>query len=308
MFNDTTGLVVVTGVSLVLLAIFRQLHGRRLPPGPPGLPLLGNLLQIPAQRVTDEYGSLVSLNVAGNTLILVGDMKTGKQLLEKQAAKHSARPVYHYFRTHVDPSHEYWALHPESESSDLARKLTMGVMSLVRAGKTEPLQEFEALINIQLLLDDGGKDWFEHMNRQHHERLTVLGLDTWAYALENSRTRATFDSHNMPPVRSGIPHRATADDIVEHKGQEYFIPRGSIIFPVAWAIEHDKTRFEDNDRFYPRHFLDEEGKLKPNYETSAFGFGRRRQFFPYFFLQVQVLTTGCEKYVLAFRSQNDHYG
>ncbi len=38
-------------------------------------------------------------------------------------------------------------------------------MSSVRAGLTEPLQEFESLLSLQALLDDGGKDWYRHLNR-----------------------------------------------------------------------------------------------------------------------------------------------
>lgn len=37
-------------------------------------------------------------------------------------------------------------------------------------------------------------------------------------------------------ARFGVPHRSTADDVVEYKGKEYFIPEGSIIFAVAWSV------------------------------------------------------------------------
>ncbi|KAG6907957.1 hypothetical protein DXG01_006745 [Tephrocybe rancida] len=78
-----------------------------------------------------------------------------------------------------------------------------------------------------------------------------------------------------PAARFGLPHQSIADDVIEYQGQEYFIPKGSVIFGVTWAIEHDGTRFESPDDFMPERFLDAEGKLKSNYETSAFGFGRR---------------------------------
>ncbi|KAJ7626214.1 cytochrome P450, partial [Roridomyces roridus] len=83
-----------------------------------------------------------------------------------------------------------------------------------------------------------------------------------------------------PSVRMGIPHQSTADDIVEYKGQEYFIPKGSIVYAVSWqvssAIEHDANYYEDPEEFRPERFLDDAGqKLKSGYETSAFGFGRR---------------------------------
>ncbi|KAG6823055.1 hypothetical protein H0H92_011569, partial [Tricholoma furcatifolium] len=78
-----------------------------------------------------------------------------------------------------------------------------------------------------------------------------------------------------PAVRFGLPHKATADDVIEYQEQAYFIPKGSVIFAVAWAIEHDQSKYEDHDRFLPERFLDDGGQLKSGYETSAFGFGRR---------------------------------
>ncbi|KAG6806532.1 hypothetical protein H0H92_010920, partial [Tricholoma furcatifolium] len=76
-------------------------------------------------------------------------------------------------------------------------------------------------------------------------------------------------------VRLGVPHFSVADDVIEYRGQEYFIPKGSTIFAVPWAIEHDQSVFKDHDRFMPERFLDSTGQLKPDYSTSAFGFGRR---------------------------------
>ncbi|KAJ6468880.1 cytochrome P450 [Mycena sanguinolenta] len=78
-----------------------------------------------------------------------------------------------------------------------------------------------------------------------------------------------------PAARCGVPHQSTADDVVEYKGKEYFIPKGSIIFPVSWAMEHAQERFGNPDLFQPERFLDDTNNLRVDYETSAFGFGRR---------------------------------
>ncbi|KAG5728140.1 Steroid 17-alpha-hydroxylase/17,20 lyase [Termitomyces sp. T112] len=426
----------VISISIFLMALgitylglrFKSRAGRRLPPGPSGLPLFGNIFQIPTthiatyfRRMIEKYGSLVSLNLAGYTVILVGDLKLTKELLEKHSAKHSSRPVLPYVRKHIDPSNDFWALSKECESHSLGRKLTARIMSLVRAGKTEPLHAYEAALNIQHLLDDGGKDWFHHMERVvlstvltavfgihcptgHEPELKELldllaettdivtptasiinifpfldlipgpmpwrtrahsfrkknnafyekvvdvaitgkasGMNTWAaffaredkpegdqrhlvrmfaYAAIETTTISlhtfvlacirypewiataqreidsvvgtdrfpTFKDRPFlpyvdaivretlrwrPAVRFGVPHRSSTDDMIEHQGEQYFIPKDSIIFAVTWAIEHDQSRFQDHDRFMPERFLDTEGKLELNYETSAFGFGRR---------------------------------
>ncbi|KNZ76276.1 Steroid 17-alpha-hydroxylase/17,20 lyase [Termitomyces sp. J132] len=365
------------------------------------------------RRMIREYGSLVSLNLAGYTVILVGDLKLSKELLEKRSAKNSSRPVLPYIRKHIDPNNDFWALSEECEPHSLGRKLTAKIMSLVRAGKTEPLHAYEAVLNIQHLLDDGGKDWFHHMERvvlstvltavfgihcpTGHEpelkelldllaetvdiatptasiinifpfldfipgpmpwrtraqsfrkqnnafyekvvddavtgkasemntyvfvskqvdveinrllsswaaffakedkpegdqrHLTTISLHTFVLAcirypewiataqreidsVVGTDRLPTFEDRPFLPYVDAIIRARTNSRIQFALGEQYFIPKDSIIFAVTWAIEHDQTRFQDHDRFMPERFLDTEGKLKPNYQTSAFGFGRR---------------------------------
>ncbi|XP_006457680.1 hypothetical protein AGABI2DRAFT_213191 [Agaricus bisporus var. bisporus H97] len=75
----------------------------------------------------------------------------------------------------------------------------------------------------------------------------------------------------LPPFPMTVPHVAEADDF--YKG--FFIPKGSIIYPNAWAMTHDKERYEDPDSFVPERFLTPDGKLDDNSRIMAFGFGRR---------------------------------
>ncbi|KAG6888628.1 hypothetical protein C0995_006872 [Termitomyces sp. Mi166 len=418
-----TALAVILFVALGL-SVHRQrpkANGvHKVPPGPPGVPLLGNLLDVPGthlatyfRKLLEEYGGIVSLNIVGLRFILIGDIKIAKELLEKRAAKYSSRPIWYYNRSHVDPNEAHWASIKEGQNHSIGRKLATGIMSTVRAGKTEPLQEFEATLNIQRLLGDEGTEWFHHMSLisassvfaagfgMHcptgqepdlKEILSLLdevvflmtptasivnalpfldrfpgpmpwrtraqafrrredaiykklideavtgkgsGMNTWAaeFARENKpegdqrflirgfvvaaiettavslqnfvlgcirypewiptaqkeidtvvgtdRLPSFKDRPFLPYVeaivraRFGVPHQSVADDVIEYQGQEYFIPEGSILFSVTWAIEHDQSRFKDHDRFMPERFLDAEGNLKLDYETSAFGFGRR---------------------------------
>ncbi|KAG6876152.1 hypothetical protein C0992_000662 [Termitomyces sp. T32_za158] len=76
---------------------------RKLPPGPKGLPILGSVLQVPSthlgtyfRNLLEEYGGLVSLNLAGFPIILIGDIKVAKDLLEKHSDRNSSRPFVPY--------------------------------------------------------------------------------------------------------------------------------------------------------------------------------------------------------------------
>ncbi|KAF5722024.1 oxidoreductase [Fusarium mundagurra] len=72
-----------------------------LPPGPKGLPLVGNLNDLPPPGVfeahhwlkfKDIYGPISSITVMGQTIIIVNNWKLASQLLDKRSAKHSSRP------------------------------------------------------------------------------------------------------------------------------------------------------------------------------------------------------------------------
>ncbi|KAJ5793144.1 uncharacterized protein N7503_009122 [Penicillium pulvis] len=73
----------------------------KLPPGPKGKPIIGNLLDLPAEgaqecthwlRHKELYGPLSSVTVLGQTVVIINDRELAVQILEKNSAKHSSRP------------------------------------------------------------------------------------------------------------------------------------------------------------------------------------------------------------------------
>ncbi|KDQ53889.1 hypothetical protein JAAARDRAFT_415809 [Jaapia argillacea MUCL 33604] len=76
----------------------RPRNGIPLPPGPPGLPFIGNLLDVPNNYMwlkfeehCKNYGDVVSLRVLGKTMILVGSAEAASELFEKRSSIYSDR-------------------------------------------------------------------------------------------------------------------------------------------------------------------------------------------------------------------------
>jgi hypothetical protein len=95
---------------LVLYSVYRLLQvGRRpkdFPPGPPTLPILGNIHLIPNenphlqfQAWAQEYGAIYSLMLGTKTMIVLNDDKVVKELLDRRSSIYSSRPDLYFGQT-----------------------------------------------------------------------------------------------------------------------------------------------------------------------------------------------------------------
>ena len=87
---------------VVVYGVFRMSQiGRRpkdIPPGPPTIPLLGNIHLMPArdahkqfQKWSQEYGPVYSLMLGTKTWIVISSDTANKELLDKRSAIYSDR-------------------------------------------------------------------------------------------------------------------------------------------------------------------------------------------------------------------------
>lgn len=93
--------LLVGGFALVLAIISYRYYAfrRKLPPGPPGIPILGNLREIPKThpwrthtQMHRKYGPIFSMVYGGNTVIYLGTYDIARELLEKRSNIYSSRP------------------------------------------------------------------------------------------------------------------------------------------------------------------------------------------------------------------------
>jgi hypothetical protein len=100
--------LVFTSVILAFVIVFFILgwaphskNGLPLPPGPKGLPILGNVNDMPNGDILechhwlqhkDCYGPISSVTVLGQTFVVINDPDIAFELLRDRSAIHSSRP------------------------------------------------------------------------------------------------------------------------------------------------------------------------------------------------------------------------
>ncbi|KAJ7622347.1 cytochrome P450 [Roridomyces roridus] len=97
--------LLLTALLATILALLLRKYGARedgLPPGPPTLPIIGNLHVFPKEyphfKFTEWakiYGGIYSLKIGPGTLVVVTDIAVVKELLEKRSLTTSDRPGSH---------------------------------------------------------------------------------------------------------------------------------------------------------------------------------------------------------------------
>ncbi|KAK7204567.1 putative cytochrome P450 oxidoreductase [Myxozyma melibiosi] len=105
---------ILTGVIILYLVVKILRSGRRdprMPPGPPTLPILGNVHQIPStglgkkfREFADTYGPVFSLKVGSQNVVVLSDRKSINAMIDKKGSIFSDRPIDYVtnFVTHGD--------------------------------------------------------------------------------------------------------------------------------------------------------------------------------------------------------------
>ncbi|KAI1845953.1 hypothetical protein JX266_008040 [Neoarthrinium moseri] len=160
------------GVGVVLTFLLARwvlgtLRPKGFPPGPPIIPGLGNLHQMPIQKPylkfhewAKQYGDIVGLKAGTGNLVLLNTPKLVHELFDKRGAVCSDRPHNHILTKHVftDPEEKSITILQYDDYYRRWRKSFQFILSAAGIKRLLPLLEAEAADLCRKFID-GGKDY-----------------------------------------------------------------------------------------------------------------------------------------------------
>ncbi|THU86337.1 cytochrome P450 [Dendrothele bispora CBS 962.96] len=167
-----TELLLLTGSLLIVLLYRLYRIGSRdstLPPGPPTVPLLGNIHVFPSQSIhlklsewARKYGDFYSLKMGPETFIILSSAKAVKELLDMRGPSTADRPAAYI----PEQVHEGYSLAfgRYSERWKLMRKTVHAILTPASVEETYPIQFAESVQLLYDLLHDP-KSHFQHVRR-----------------------------------------------------------------------------------------------------------------------------------------------
>ncbi|EXM21025.1 Cytochrome P450 [Fusarium oxysporum f. sp. vasinfectum] len=153
---------IVASLSFFLVKHIQQSKNPPLPPGPKGLPLLGNIRDLPPpgtlewphwQAHKEKYGPITSVSVLGQHFVILHDRQVIVDLLETQAIRSASRPKL-VFAGDIVGYDGVMGLMPYNRTFRMHRKLTATQVSSKSITRFEPIQELEILRLLKRIYQD----------------------------------------------------------------------------------------------------------------------------------------------------------
>ncbi|KAJ7917388.1 cytochrome P450 [Mycena leptocephala] len=173
-------LFAVAAVALCAAILLRRVGTREhgLPPGPPTVPILGNLhifpTEFPHLKFTEwarKYGGLYSLKVGPSTVVVLTDAAAVTELMERRGASTADRPPLHIGDRTTGGSYMMFAHYTQTYRT--LRKTAATILTAHAAARHLPIQRAEAT---HLLYDILRSPQSFYINIQRYSTSVVLSV------------------------------------------------------------------------------------------------------------------------------------
>lgn len=194
----------ILGLTFLIYQIFQV--GRRpksMPPGPPTLPIVGNLHQLPSKNVhvkfkewADEYGEIYSVMLGNQRMVILNSPRVVKDLIDQRSNNYSSRPEMYVGQTLISGGYRL-VLMQYDEGWRLARKMIHNLLNIKTAVEYIPYQELELR---QMLADmiKEPKSYHDHVRRYSTSLVTSMTFGWRSLAFNDPDVKQIYEVHSIP--------------------------------------------------------------------------------------------------------------
>jgi cytochrome P450 len=162
-WNGVLVAIAVATAALLLLVVRIRKPRRRLPPGPPGWPIIGNLLSLGTEphraleELSKKYGPLMLIRLGSIKTVVVSSPDMAAEIFKKNDQIMSSRPSMlvtdQIFYGHPVPLDIAWSTY--GQQWRYVRKIcTIGLLTTARINQFREIREQEVLASLHFMLEE----------------------------------------------------------------------------------------------------------------------------------------------------------
>lgn len=208
--------LLLAAIGVVCLCLYPLLQiGRRpkgMPPGPPTVPVFGNLLQLPSKDIhvhfrkwAEQYGDIYSVTLGNQHMVVLNSPRAVKDLLDLRSNNYSSRPEMYVGQTLISGGYRL-VLMQYDDGWRMARKMIHNLLNIKTAVNYIPFQELELR---QMLADmvKRPKRYHDHVRRYSTSLVTSITFGWRSLAFNDPEVKQIYEvgvhcfSFSVPTTR-----------------------------------------------------------------------------------------------------------
>ncbi|KAH9071052.1 cytochrome P450 [Lactarius deliciosus] len=186
------GLAVVLGIALIIVVRYSRSPWRRVPPGPRGLPLIGNVLELRDKvwlfqsDCKQKYEDVMYLSALGQPILILNSLKAASELLDRRANIYSGRPRFIMAQEIISGGLAFASLNPVDDYWRRGRRAAHQVLSKAAVrGYHNVLRREGVLLASALLANSGALE--KHFQRAAASATMTILYDYPTLETENDK-------------------------------------------------------------------------------------------------------------------------